>query len=162
SFLSPLLKYANESFELTDKIKNAYEVGLNILKPSKYQLEHGLELHKNSIIFDAYGFIPRAAIDGTKIAKAINENASFLELRDMKENMAQTRFVNNPRERNEFINAWDASGVTCLFQNSAYSGNEIYRMIQRIAHFTYVTDMMETDITKSLSVEHVLSAKQQG
>ena len=33
-------------------------LALRILNPSAKELEHGLELHKNSLVFDAYGFMP--------------------------------------------------------------------------------------------------------
>ena len=44
------------------KIREARDVALDILKPSKKQIEHGLELHKNSLVVESYGFSPRAAI----------------------------------------------------------------------------------------------------
>ena len=37
------------------------QLAIDILQPSPRDLEHGLELHKNSFVFDAYGFMPRAA-----------------------------------------------------------------------------------------------------
>ena len=38
-----------------------WQLGLAALQPSQKDLEHGLELHKNSFVFDAYGFTPRAS-----------------------------------------------------------------------------------------------------
>ena len=40
------------SFHINEPIKEAYQAALNILKPSKKQLEHGLELHRNSVVID--------------------------------------------------------------------------------------------------------------
>jgi hypothetical protein len=59
------------SFQLTAQMKRDYERALSILKPTKVQLERGLELHRNSLIFDTYGFMPRAAVDGAAIAKVV-------------------------------------------------------------------------------------------
>ena len=42
-----------------------------ILKPSKKDLEHGFELHANSLVFESYGFAPRAAPDGDMIRRAM-------------------------------------------------------------------------------------------
>ena len=93
---SPLLRLMiqkNESFYMTSQMKRDYEVALSILKPTKAQLEHGLELHKNSLVWEPYGFMPRAAVDGAAIAAAINDNASALEIQDMTEDMIMSRFV---------------------------------------------------------------------
>jgi membrane dipeptidase len=159
SSLGKLMQPADDSYVLTEKMRTAYEVGLKILKPTKAQLEHGLELHRNSVVFDAYGFMPSAAVDGAVIAEAINNNASVLELSDLREDMAQSRFVDNEREREEFKNAWNASGVTCVFQNAAYSCNAVYKLIKRLAHFTYTTDMLRDFIIKAVTPEDIIQAK---
>ncbi|MGM0531018.1 MAG: dipeptidase [Bacteroidota bacterium] len=159
STFGKMMKSPDNSFRMTEQMKNAYEIGLKILKPTKAQLEHGLELHRNSLVFDTYGFMPRAAVDGAAIAEAINNNASALELQDMREDMTQTRFVDNKREREEFENAWKASGVTCVFQNAAYSCNAIYKLIKRVAHFTFATDMLRDFIIKAVTPEDIIQAK---
>lgn len=93
--LTSLLESPQQSFKMNEKMKADYEVALNILNPDSKQLEHGLELHRNSLVIDTYGFMPRAAVDGAAIAAAINDNASPLEIRDMREDMSMTRFVVN-------------------------------------------------------------------
>ena len=55
-------------------------MALNILKPSEKQLQHGLELHANSLVFDVYGFSPRAAVDGDALKAAVEAGASEIEL----------------------------------------------------------------------------------
>ena len=57
---------------LNPKIQRDREIGLDILKPSKRDLEHGLRLHAESIVFDGYSFSPRAAVDGDALAAAIS------------------------------------------------------------------------------------------
>ena len=44
-------------------IQQARQAAIEVLKPSAKELEHGLELHEASLVFDSYGFSPRAAID---------------------------------------------------------------------------------------------------
>ncbi|GJM27625.1 MAG: hypothetical protein DHS20C17_02600 [Cyclobacteriaceae bacterium] len=144
---------------MTPDMKDAYEVALSILKPSKSQLEHGLELHKNSLVFDTYSFQPYAAIDGKLMAETIGENASVLEIHDLKEDMMMTRFVESERERIEYENAWKASGVTCIFQNAGEEGNAINKLIKRLAHYTYTTDMMGDFVTKAVLPEDIVRAK---
>lgn len=144
-----------------EQIQVSREVALSILKPSKKQLEHGMELHANSIVFDAYGFMPRAAVDGTAIAAAIEENASSLEIQDLREDMMMSRFVDNKRERQELENAWKSAGVTCVFQNAGEEGNAVARLVKRLAHFTYSTDMIYF-VQKAATPDDIVRAKKEG
>lgn len=162
SLFNQFVKKTENSFTISEQMKADYEIGLSILKPTKAQLEHGLELHKNALIFDTYAFMPTAAIDGAAVAEAINNNASAVEIKDMKEDMRQTRYVENQEEREEFENAWKASGVTCVFQNAAYSDNAINRLIKRVGRFTYGTDHMKDFITKAVSPDDIVQAKKMG
>lgn len=136
-------------------------MALNILNPTRKQMEHGLELHRNSLVIDTYGFMPRAAVDGAAIAAAINDNASPLEIRDMREDMSMTRFVVNEREREEFENAWKVAGVTCVVQNAGEEGNEVKRLLKRLASFTYATDMMRDFVRKSVTPDDIVQAKKE-
>ena len=43
---------------LNPTIRHARDVAINILKPSSKDLQHGLELHADSVVFDSYGFAP--------------------------------------------------------------------------------------------------------
>ena len=74
-----------------ERIDQARQVALDILKPSRRDLDYGLKLHAESIVFDCYGFSPRAAVDGDAIRRAMDEGASDKEVRDMRENMTMTR-----------------------------------------------------------------------
>ena len=44
-------------------IQKARAVGLDLLKPTARELQHGLGLHKESLVFDGYAFAPRASMD---------------------------------------------------------------------------------------------------
>jgi membrane dipeptidase len=161
SVLGRLMEQKHGDFYVTENMKRDYEVALSILKPTQAQLEHGLELHRDSLIWEPYGFMPKAAIDGTAYAHAINDNASALELGDMHENMRMTRFVDNERERKEFENAWKASGVTCVGQNAGAEGNAIDLLLKRLSNFTYSTDMMRDFIVKAVTPDDVVKAKEE-
>lgn len=150
-----------DTFVMNEYIKNAREVALSILKPSKKQLEHGLELHRNSLVFESYGFMPRAAVDAEVLNKAIDERASLLEIQDLREDMSMTRFVENQREREEFINAWKAAGVTCIFQNSGEESNNIKVLLKRLARFNYATDMMKDFVPKAVTPDDIVLAKKE-
>jgi membrane dipeptidase len=161
---SPLIRMMaspDESFVMTEQIKTAYEIGLKILKPTKAQLERGLELHRNSLVFDSYGFMPSAAVDGSIIAAAMNDNASQLELQDLREDLTRTRIVTDIKEQEEFKNAFRASGVTCVFQNAGEEGNAIERLLKRLARFTYITDMIPEFIIKAATPDDIVKAKKE-
>jgi membrane dipeptidase len=146
---------------VNEKMKEAWEVALKILKPNQRDLKRGLEIHANSIVIDAYGFAPRSAIDGDIVKAAIEEGASNIEIRDMIENMEMTRCVSDPVERIEFISAWEAAGVTCILQNAGEEGQDIRKLIKRLARFTYVTDMMRDFIQKAVIPDDIVAAKKQ-
>ena len=146
---------------INEQIKADFELAKNILKPTQKQLERGLELHKNSLVIDVYGFMPRAAYDGGQISSAVNSAASMLEIQDLQEDMSMTRFVYNKKERIEFENAWKASGVTCIIQNAGEEGNEIKRLLKRLAHFTHATDMMSELVRKAATPNDILQAKKE-
>jgi membrane dipeptidase len=138
-------------WEDNEVIQEARQVALDILKPSKKDLEHGLELHANSVVFDIYGFAPRAAVDGDAMRQAVEAGASAIELKDMREDMSMTRYVIDPAERTEFVQAWEAAGVTCIFQNAGEEGQDPMRLIKRLARFTYATDMMRDFMPKAVT-----------
>ena len=150
-----------ETYVLNEQMKSDRELALKILKPSKSDLEHGMELHRNSVVVETYGFMPRAAIDGEVFDTAIKNGASLLELHDLEEDMLMTRFANNERERIEFKNAWEAAGVTCIFQNAGEESNDIKILIKRLASFNYATDMMPDFVRKAVLPDDIIMAKKE-
>jgi membrane dipeptidase len=137
---------------LNPQVQQAREVALGLLNPSEKELERGLRLHAESVVFDAYGFSPRAAMDGDALAAAIEAGASDIELKDLREEMSMTRYVTDPVEQQEYRDAWRASGVTCVFQNAGEEGQDPLRLIKRLARFTFVTDMMGGFVSRASSV----------
>ena len=71
-------------------IEQARAAAVAVLKPSEMDLEHGLALHASSIVFDAYGFSPNAAVDGDVLARAVADGASDIELQDLTEDQRFT------------------------------------------------------------------------
>ena len=146
---------------LLPKIEHDRRVALEILKPTPKELEHGLKLHAESIVFDAYGFSPRCAIDGDAMAALVDEKASAIELKDLREDSMMTRCVTDAIERREFQEAWRASGVTCIYQNAGEEGQDPMVLLKRLARFTFVTDMIPEILSKATVPDDVLEAKKQ-
>ncbi len=147
--------------EANQQIQRARQIALKILKPSSKELEHGLELHANSLVVESYGFSPRAAVDGDKMKEAAEDGASEIELKDMREDMLMSRCVTDATERQEYMDAWEAAGVTCIFQNAGEEGIAISRLLKRLARFTYVTDLMRDFVFKAVTPDDIVSAKKQ-
>ena len=153
---SALTQYLNPAMQ------EARDVALNILKPSAKDLQHGLQLHADSVVFDAYGFAPRAAIDGDAMKTLIEAGGSSAEIKDLREEMSMTRCVTDGVELAEFRSAWRASGVTCIFQNAGEEGQDPMRLIKRLARFTLVTDAMKDFVSKAIVADDVTAAKRAG
>ena len=147
---------------LNPQIQHARDVALAILKPSAAELERGLRLHAESIVFDSYGFSPRAAIDGDLLAATIEAGASPQEIEDLQEDITMTRYVTDPAEQQEYRSAWQASGVTCIFQNAGQECQDPLRLIKRLARFNFATDLMRDFVAKAAVPADVEAAKAAG
>ncbi|MSS73842.1 MAG: dipeptidase [Candidatus Latescibacteria bacterium] len=146
---------------MNEKIQRARDVALGILKPDARDLEHGLELHANALVCDAYGFAPRAAWDGDAMRVAIEAGTSEADLKDLEEEMSMTRCVTDAGERAEFQEAWEASGVTCIFQNAGEESQAPLRIIKRLASFTYVGDMLREFLVRATVPDDIVAARRQ-
>lgn len=152
----------DELIQANQTIARARQIALDILKPATKQLEHGLKLHAESLIFDGYAFSPRTSTDPVIIAKMIEDGASEVELQDATEDMGMTRAVTNLREREEFMMAFRASGVTCIYQNAGEECQHPQRLIKRLARFTFLTDMLKPFLTKATTPNDIDLVKKDG
>lgn len=143
-------------------IESARNAALAVLKPSAKELERGLALHAASLVIEAYGFSPCCAIDGEAMRAAIDAGASEMELQDITEDTTMTRCVTDAREREEYRQAWDASGITCIFQNAGEEGQDPLRLIKRLARFTYVADHLPGIVSRAIGPDDIVAAKKAG
>ncbi len=146
---------------LNPQIQASRDVALGILKPSTAELDRGLKLHTESLVFDAYGFGPRAAIDSAAYAAASEGGASDAELQDLNEEMTMTRFATDAVQQQEFRDAWRASGVTCVFNNAGEEGQDPLRLLKRLARHTYTTDLLRGLVFKAAVPNDILTAKEE-
>lgn len=142
-----------------EAIAKARAAALALLKPTASQLQRGLELHAASVIIEPYGFAPRAAWDGDAVKRAYEAGASGNDLENLMDEMENTRFVPDDKEREEFVAAWRSSGVTCIFQNAGQEGQAPLKLLRRLGYFTYALDMMRDFIVRVVDVEDILLAK---
>jgi len=148
--------------QTNDRIERDRKVALDILKPSERDLDYGLGLHRESLVFDAYGFSPRAALDADAVNALMIDGASDVELRDQSEEMGMTRAATVDAEREEFIRAWNAAGMTCIFQNCGEESSDPLRLIKRLARFTYLTDHLRGVLRRAVTPDDVEQAHSDG
>jgi membrane dipeptidase len=143
-------------------IARARDAALDVLKPTAAQLEQGLELHRASLVFDAYGFAPRAALDGAAFTAAVEAGASETELQDLQEEQSMTRPALDPQERAEFEEALRCGGVTSIFQNAGEEGSDPLRLLKRLARFTHLTDRLRGTLMRATQPDDVEEAQRSG
>jgi membrane dipeptidase len=56
--------------------------------------------------------------------EAIKSGMGADEITDLRESMSMNRNATNERERKEFLDAFHAAGVTCIFQNTGEEGSD--------------------------------------
>ncbi len=143
-------------------IARARDAALAVLKPTPAELDHGLRLHRESLVFDAYGFAPRAAVDGAAL-KALDEaKASDAEMQDVREEMGMIRAAQDAAERAEFREAMTCSGVTAIFQNAGEEGQDPLMLMKRLARFTYLGDSLRDTLVRATRPADIEQAKADG
>jgi len=147
---------------MTEHMTRARGAALAILQPSRRELEHGLELHAESIACDAYGFSPTSPLDGAALKAAQEAGATQMEMQDLREEMMMTRWLRDPVVEAEYREAWQAAGVTCVFQNAGEESQSVKRLIKRLARFTFVTDERSEFVSKATSADDIVAAKASG
>lgn len=129
------------------------------LKPSKRDLDYGLGLHHESLVFESYGFAPRSAGDlAARLEAAYVAGAAAEEIMDLREDIILTDCAVNPDDRDEILDAWREAGVTCIFQNAGEEGSNPDRLLKRMARFTYVTDLLREELSRAAWPEDVEAA----
>jgi membrane dipeptidase len=147
---------------MNDHVQKCWDTALGILQPTEAQLQHGLELHRHSLVCETYGFAPNACFDGATLAAAAEAGASVLELQDLREDMNMTRWATVPAEREEFQAAFDFAGVDCIFQNAGEEGQDPLRLAKRLARFTYSTDLMRDFVCHAAFPDDIVKAHEAG
>ncbi len=141
-------------------IAKARDAALDVLGPSPSDLQAGLEIHRRALVFDFYGFAPRAAPDTARLAAAAEAGASDLEWQDLVEDEGMTRAVRDEAERADLAEALRVSGVTAIFQNAGEEGQDPLRLVKRLARFTWLTDNLPTVLGRATRPADLRAAHQ--
>lgn len=146
--------------QVEESIRQTRDVALDVLKPSARDLEHGLELHQNSVVVESYGLGLMGPVDADAVTAAIEAGASPLEIQDIGENSRATGWLTSPDLIAEYRAAWEASGVTCTFQNAGEEGNDPVVLMKRLARHTHMTDMQPDFMMRAIRPDDILRVKE--
>ena len=161
-FMSSSFAALVQAAQSNPRIQASRDAAMAVLKPTPKQLEHGLELHAQSLVVESYGFSPRSAIDGAAMRQAIDAGAGGSELDDLHTEYLLSRVANDPAQRDEYLTAWQASGVTCVLQNAGEESSTPLRILKRLAYITYLTDMMRGQVARAAVPDDIEAAKKAG
>ncbi len=143
-------------------IQENRKLALDILHPSQKDLEHGLELHRNSYVFDAYGFTPSGGGKNTRLDELIRQHASRDELLYAAEEFRMNHSFKNPEMCKLLASAWETAGVDCIFQNSGVEGNDIENLLKRLGAFTAVTDRLNSFYERAVFPDQLAGIRERG
>ncbi len=144
--------------ETKAKIASCQKAALSVLKPSKRELEHGLELHRNSLVWDAYGIAPHGFYRQEYIENLIGEGASLVEVLEAHEEMLSLGILDDPEAMEAYRTVWEASGVNCIFLTAGEASNRMTELIRRFARFTYLVDQLPDFYRRVTIPEDIKSA----
>jgi len=128
---------------VNEQAERARRIALDRLQAPERDVAHGLELHADALVFESYGFSPRAAVDGAAVARLVEDGASDVEVRETMEEMFLSRMVSEPALAREYLEAFEYAGVDCIFQNAGEECQAPLQLLKRLANFTHVTDMLD-------------------
>lgn len=145
-----------------DLIARAREVALDILKPSPRELEHGLELHRESLVLESYSLGLRAPVDPAALNAAVESGIPEAEYLELFEEQSMAGWVFEKHLREEYRQLWEASGLTCMFVNAGEEGNHLHKLIKRLAHHVFLTDKMPELLNRVTSAEEIETTWREG
>ncbi|HWL53668.1 MAG TPA: membrane dipeptidase [Chthoniobacteraceae bacterium] len=143
-------------------IEEARSVALHLLKPSTRDLEYGLALHREALVFESYSLGLRAPLDAPVINAAVEGGASAEEMNDLSGDQWATGWVADEALREEYRQTLEAAGVTCLCINAGEEGNHPDRLLRRLARLTFLIDMMPDLLARAATPADIVAAHRAG
>ena len=104
-----------------EKMRAAWQRGLDVLKPSEAELGRGLELHAGCLACDTFGFLPSLFSD--EVVEQWNElKDGNIGARELRWRSGMLRGIAGTRDQaaaEDFVRAMKASGLSCMVQTVA-------------------------------------------
>ncbi len=116
-------------------IRDCRQAAIKALDISRRDMEHGLELHANSMVFDAFCLGFPAPVNGMQLKQAMRQGASAAEIRTMTARMSHLGWL-APGRKELLRLLLRASGLAGFFQNVEYDGMAVGPdQFTRLAYF---------------------------
>lgn len=147
---------------MNEKFQEYRDIALKILQPSPADLEHGLALHEDALVVEPYGSAPQTSVDVDVLHAAQEAGAANEEVFDLHRDMIRTGAAVDPVEKEEFMDAWNTAGVTCIVQGAGSLDQDPERHFKSVARFTYLTDSIGDLIVRGVKPNDIIQAKVQG
>lgn len=145
-------------------LQEAWGRALKILKPSKKELEHGLELHERLFTMDTFGFLPHH-IWTEDLIKEWNElKDAYVGARELSKRMEIRRLTVMARDvkaAREFDAAVRSSGLNCMVQTVG-GGRSREEDIKRMAAIQHVCRIFRNTLVHAGSVDEIKEAAKSG
>ncbi|MEW6356400.1 MAG: membrane dipeptidase [Planctomycetota bacterium] len=148
---------------MNDLSHTAREKAKAILHATDAQIEHGLELHRQFLVCDSFGFNPRPNTAAMAEARnrLIEEGATADEVTAKLRDMEATELVADPAAREEFVRVWREAGVDCIV-HVVGRGSSLPVTLEHLARFQYKCDMLADILVKAVTVEDIRRARADG
>lgn len=138
-----------------DMLSATRQVALSLLKPSQKDLEHGLELHRESLVVESYSLGLHAPVEPDVLNALTDGGGSQVEYQDLSEEQRMTGWVRSEELKEEYRQAWEASGVDCMFLNAGEEGNDPMVLLKRFARYVYLTDHFPEEVQRVTTVDEI-------
>jgi membrane dipeptidase len=143
-------------------VRTASDAAGKILDPKPADLEHGLELHRDILVIDAYGFAAAGLVRAEAINPLIDAHAGALEIQDARENELMTGWAVHDDQFAEAAEAWKAAGVDCVWINAGEESNTIQTIFKRLARRSYATELRRDFCPRAVCPDDIENAKKEG
>ena len=148
---------------VTETIESCRERARAALQATDAQVEHGLELHKQAFVCDAFAFTPRvpSRAGAEHVNRVIQEGGSSEEVIEASEDSGAVGVVGDAELRKAYAAILDAAGVDCLVTTVGV-GPRMRRGLRNVARFTYLCDSLDGILGKAVTAEGIRRAHARG
>ena len=141
----------------------AWNAGLEVLKPTAAELEHGLELHRSLTVCEHYGFLPSGW--SNKAVEDHNKGLDGRSLSDFGRRLTYLRTISmaeTEQGREELVAALDQAGVHGMVVPINDYGEALVDAIQRVAAIQHLFHRFPDRLFGTGSVAGIEQAKARG
>jgi len=128
------------------------------------EVERGLELHGKSIVCDSLSGDPapfsQAMVQKTN--EMLDAGKSLQDISRELEKMRLSEIVGDPKIRQEYVEAWRKSGVTCVVRGDGTGLRDLPAALKGISQYEYKFSRLKDILVKATSSKDIAEAKSGG